>query len=339
MSQYFSQQHGRPAHSPDYLITIAGQSISPELDARLVALTLVDKRGFESDQLDITLSDHDGKLALPSRGAELQLAIGWKQSGLVDRGTYIVDEVEHSGAPDQLIIRARAADMRKDLPGKRSQSWHQVSVSDIISTVAARYLLEPRISAKLAGIIIEHIDQTDESDMHFLTRLGERYDADATIKAGNLLFIPKGKGETASGQTIPAVLLTRDVGDSHRYTITDRDAFSGVKAYWHNAATAERISVIIGSDENPKTLRGDFANEESALQEANAEWQRIRRAGATLNLELAEGRPNLYPETPVIASGWKPEIDNTPWVITEVTHTITDSAYTASVVMEVIEEA
>ncbi|MCK9506431.1 MAG: phage late control D family protein [Porticoccaceae bacterium] len=330
------QQQGRPAKAPGYRITLAGQRISPELGARLVSLSLVDKRGFDSDQLDITLADHDGRLALPSRGATLQLAIGWQGQGLVDRGTYIVDEIEHSGPPDQLIIRARAADMRNALPGKRTQSWHQLTLGDIVTTIAARHQVAPRITAKLASTAISHIDQTDESDLHFLTRLAERFDADATIKAGHLLFLPRGKGTTAGGVAIPPVTLSRGDGDKHRYILTERDAFSGVIAHYHHIATGQREQVLVGSADNPKTLRGNFADEINALEEANAEWRRIRRAGASLHLDLAEGRADLYPETPIQARGWKADIDSTPWVATEVAHALSDSGYTCAVECEVM---
>lgn len=334
MRRHNRQQKGRPAREPDYRITVPGRVLSPGADARLINLSLIDRRGFDSDQLDITLSDHDGRLALPPRGAEIGVAIGWRDTGLVDRGTFIVDEIEHSGPPDQLTIRARAADMRAGLPAKRSQSWHELTVSDIIATIAARHSLEPRVSDDLAEVLVEHIDQTDESDLHFLTRLAERYDADATIKAGNLLFLPRGEGVTAGGTAIPAATLTRQDGDRHRYTVTDRNSFSGVIAWWHDPDTAERWSVLVGEDKNPKSLRGNHANEQDALAEAQAEWQRIRRAGSALSLTLAEGRPELYPETPVIARGWKPDIDQSEWVIAEVVHSISEGGYTCSVLCE-----
>ncbi|KAB8065723.1 phage tail protein I [Janthinobacterium violaceinigrum] len=43
---------------------------------RLINLTLTLCRGDESDQLDISLDDSDGKLALPPRGAQIALALG-----------------------------------------------------------------------------------------------------------------------------------------------------------------------------------------------------------------------------------------------------------------------
>lgn len=334
MRRHNRQQQGRPTHQPDYRITLAGRTISPELNARLVSMTLVDRRGFDSDQLDITLADHDGRLALPSRGAELTVAIGWRHTGLIDRGKFIVDEVEHSGPPDQLTIRARAADMREGLPVKRSQSWHEITLQDLIATIAARHELEPLVNAELADTWVEHLDQTDESDLNLLTRLGERYDADATIKSGRLLFLPRGGGVTAGGTAIPPVILTRQAGDRHRYTVTDRNSFSGVIAWWHDPDTAERWPVLVGSDENPKSLRGNHATEQEALAEAQAEWRRVRRAGSALTLSLAEGRADLYPETPVIARGWKPEIDATEWVAVEVVHTLSEGGYTGSVLCE-----
>ncbi|MCL7930450.1 phage late control D family protein [Halomonas llamarensis] len=330
------QQQGRPARAPGYRLNIGGQLITPELNDRLMRLRLTDRRGIDADQLDITLSDHDGRLELPRRGVKLTLAIGWQEEGLVERGIFIVDEVEHSGAPDTLTIRARSADMRQQLPGKRSQDWHELTLGDIISAVAGRNDLEPAIGETLRGIYLDHIDQTDESDLHFLTRLADKYDAIATIKAGHLLFIPAGQGNTASGQPIAPVTLYRHQGDSHRYIETDREAFTGVRAYWHDPDAAERREVITGSEENPKSLRHTYATEDDATDAAKSEWQRIQRGRAECSLTLAEGRPDLYPETPTTLSGFKAVIDATPWVIVEVSHELSDSAYTSGVQMEIL---
>ncbi|SDK67462.1 contractile injection system protein, VgrG/Pvc8 family [Billgrantia gudaonensis] len=325
---------GRPARTPDYRLTLAGQRISPQLGARLQRLRLTDRRGLEADQLDLTLEDHDGRLALPPRGAELHLAMGWKGEPLVDRGTYIVDEVEHSGAPDVLTIRARSADMRQGLPGKRTQSWDDIALGDIIATIAERHDLEPKTGQHLQGIYLEHIDQTEESDLHFLTRLAERYDAIATVKAGRLLFIPEGTGTTAGGTEIPPIRLTRQAGDRHRYSVTDRDAYTGVVAEWHDPDAAEPREVIAGSAGEPKRLRPTYATEADALAAAESEWQRLQRGGAAFTLDLAEGRPELNPETPVTLAGWKREIDATAWLITEIGHELSDSALTSSLQME-----
>lgn len=325
----------QPARQPDYLITGAGLAISPALDARLQRLRLIDRRGLEADQLEITLEDHDGRLAIPHKGAELRLSLGWVGQGRVDRGTFIVDEVEHSGTPDTLTVRGRSADLRESNPTKRCHSWHNAALGDIVSELAGRLGLTPRVADELAGIAIEHIDQTDESDLHFLTRLAERYDALCTAKAGHLLFMPNGRGVTAGGAAIPTLTLQRDVGDQHRYIAADRDAWTGVIAYWADLDTAERRDVTVGSTGNAKYLRPTFEDEAHAREAAQAEWQRIQRGLAEMTLHLAEGRADLYPETPVRLRGFKTPIDATPWIVTEVTHTMDDTGYTAQLQMEV----
>ena len=95
--------------SPVFRITVDGESIAHKISPRLISLELTDNRGLEADQLSITLSDHDGLLAMPAKGASLRLWLGWSDTGLVDKGSYILDEIEHSGAPDTLSLRARSA--------------------------------------------------------------------------------------------------------------------------------------------------------------------------------------------------------------------------------------
>ncbi|MBX9474127.1 phage late control D family protein, partial [Yersinia enterocolitica] len=97
-------------NAPDYAISVDGIDKSGGIKKRLMSLTLTDNRGFEADQLDIELDDSDGQLVLPRRGAKIAVALGWQGAALIDKGIFTVDEIEHSGAPDKLTIRARSAD-------------------------------------------------------------------------------------------------------------------------------------------------------------------------------------------------------------------------------------
>lgn len=45
--------------------------------------------------------------------------------------------------------------------------------------------LEPSINSPLSNTLICRIDQTDESDLHFLTRLGKEHDAIAKLTNRN----------------------------------------------------------------------------------------------------------------------------------------------------------
>ncbi|WP_322974130.1 contractile injection system protein, VgrG/Pvc8 family [Larsenimonas rhizosphaerae] len=240
---------------------------------------------------------------------------------------FIVDEIEHSGSPDRLTIRARAADMRHLLPGKRSQSWHDITLGDIGDTIARRHQLTPVIGKTLHGIRIGHIDQTDESDLNFLTRLGQRYDAISAVKSERMLFTLTGEALTASGTALPGVTLTRRDGDQHRFSQTDRDSFTGVRVFWNDKAGSKRQTAIAGEGEKFKDLRATYASEADALEPAKAELRRIQRGKATFELTLAQGRADLTPETPVMLSGWKPQIDGTGWLVTEVVDSLSEPGY------------
>lgn len=240
----------QPHPKPIYQITVDGQDISPQIRARLIDLTLTDNRGFEADQLDIRLDDTDGKLDLPSRGAVVRVWLGFEASGLVDKGTYTVDEIEHSGAPDVLSIRSRSADLRGGLTQQRERSWHDVPLGDIIRTIADENELEPVISPRLDGVPIEHIDQTNETAVNLLTRLAKQFDALATIKDGRLLFISAAAGSSLSGKALPTIEITRQSGDQHRFALADRDTYNGVKATYNDINLGIKGEVIWGKVED-----------------------------------------------------------------------------------------
>ena len=348
------QQHKRPV----WRLTINGVDLADKLTTRLISLTLTDNRGFEADQLDLVLNDADGKLDIPTRGVEISLSLGWADSGLIQKGLYRVDEVEHSGAPDQLTLRARSADLRTGLAAQHERSWHDTTLRDIVEEIAMACDLDPRIDAALADLPIAHIDQTNESDANLLTRLAKDHDAIATVKAGTLLFTRAGIATTVGGKSVPAVTITRSDGDQHRFSVADRDTYIGVRAQYHNLSTGLKGEVLITQDnidddgqkvtraqsldkrvdhsaDNIKTLRHTYATESTAARAARAEYRRLQRGLATFALTLAHGRPELYPETPCRVSGWKPSIDGTQWLIARVTHRLGDGGLTTGIELEV----
>lgn len=302
---------------------------------RLLDLQLIECRNEEADQLAVTIHDHDGRMALPARGGMLEVAIGWLHAGIVDKGVFRVDEVEHSGAPDVITIKARSATLTKAMRIRKQRSWHDVTLGAVVGSLAGEHGLQASVHPSLAAIPIPHMDQSDESDVHMLTRLSQRFDAVATVKADTLLFAPIGSGTTGSGLALPRVSIQRAEGDQHRYCVADRDAYSGVRAYWTDKPGKARKSVLVGNDENAKVLRETYATEAIARQFADAERRRLQRGVATLSHTLALGRADLYPEQRVTVSGFKPEIDGTEWLIVKTVHTITGSAgFTTQIEME-----
>lgn len=311
---------------PDFRVTLEGQDLTDRMRPRLISLRLSEKRGGEADQLDIVLDDSDGRLAIPPEGAVLTVQLGWKRGsevsvGLVDKGRFIVDEVEHSGPPDTVTIRARAADFTSAIATRREKSWHDTTLGAIVRDIAGRHRLTPRCADALGSIAVKALSQSRESDIALLRRLGREHDAVATIKGGALIFAPVGHGATASGQPLPSVVIRRGDGDRHTFRIEKREAAGKITASWHDRKGAAKKTVTMGSGDGPeRKLARVYPSEEAARNAAAAEAKRTKRAPRKLDLTLALGRADLYPEQKVIGRGFKAEIDGTDWLLAEVEH-------------------
>ena len=83
-------------------------------------------------------------------------------------------------------------------------------LGDLIKTIGREYGLDARVAEELAKIILPHVDQTDESDLHLLTRLGERYDAAARPANGRLVFARRGAAMSATSGAVTAVRIARE---------------------------------------------------------------------------------------------------------------------------------
>lgn len=322
--------------APTYRLVVAGKDITPKLSARLESLSLTEGRENQADQLDLVLLDHDGQVIIPSKEAEIELYIGWEGQPLIDKGSFVVDEVEHSGAPDKLTIRARAADMGGVIRTRQEKSWHSTTLGNVLAEIAKRNSLTHKVDQALAAIKVAHLDQTNESDMHFITRLARKHDAVATVKKKHLLFMPINGTQNSKGEKLATVHITRQDGDGHRWASSARDAFDGVKAYWSDSVNGKRKTVVAGKKTgNVKSLKETYASEKDALDAARAERQRLERGMATFELALAMGRPEITAQSPIKVSGWKEDIDGDDWLVKEVTHTLNDgSGWTTKAQME-----
>lgn len=368
----FDQISGKNARhlTPQAELTIDGRRFGTQAMSRIISISLTDKRGFEADELTIELDDHDGSLAIPKTGSKITLKLGYQETGIVEKGEYIVSEFTASGSPDRLSITARAADLAESLAEQVEKSWHKQTLYQIIEAIAKKHKYEYIISKDYQNTKIEHIDQTNESDASFMSRLAEQYDAIATVKNGKLLFIPAGESQTASGQPIPPTIITRASGDSHSFTYSSTNSYQAVRAYYTDKKTGQKKEVIVNKDnaypnkkttqqtktvkgktfkakkkENDnkkvntdgqkiKTLRHLYATENGAWAGARSAYKKLKRGTAQFSITLAVGRPDLYPETPAIVKGFKPEIDAEAWLITEVSHKIDSGGYTASIQFE-----
>ena len=325
-----------------FKLTIEGIDRTTTVQNRLIDLSMTDKRGLEADELSLTLSDHDGALPLPTKGNSIQLWLAAPDGQLVNMGSYVIDEAEHSGSPDQMTIKAKSADMKGTLKVKRSESHHRTLMGELAKKYAERHQLKLSISDEVAAIEISHLDQTRESDMKVLSRLAREHDLVATVKQGRLTVIKAAQGKSASGQALPSITITRASGDQHRYSRADRDTdYETAAASYHDPKTGKTETVHVDqqgktqpSSDKPLVLSKPAASAEQAKTRATAKAQQVKRQVATFELTLATGRPDIKPETPIRVQGFRPYIDQHNWTTEEVTHRLSSSGYQTAIKLE-----
>lgn len=222
----------------------------------------------------------------------------------------------------------------------------------------------------LKTVAVPHIDQSQESNAVFLSRLADRNGAAVSVKAGKLLFLKAESGKTASGKPIPQMTLERGECNRHQFAIADREAYTGVtakllptkdpkpqkqkvklkrkpkekhlRALQHPKATKAQAKTKAKKEQ--EALEGEYmAGEADNVLElttiyatkAQAKWDRLQRGVAEFSISLAIGRADLFPETPIAVKGFKRVIDDQAWIISRVVHNLNGSGYTTGLELEV----
>lgn len=322
---------------PAYQITFDDKDITSKVSDRLISLTIRDQLGLKDDSLDLVIDDRYPHVTFPKLGSEIRVKIGYKETGLIDKGLFLVDEIVSSGKPDTLTITASAANfsgqqsknnLNHTLKSQRSRSWHGKTIGDIVKAIAKDNGYQSQISSYYAGITINHIDQTEESDINFLTRLADRYGATAKAANGLILFVEKGKGNSASGKQLPSIQLTIEDFISWYAPIAQRAVYKAVKAYWHNQQTAKRQAVVAGTGKPQKVISRTYPTEAEATEAAKAALRQSGRNSSKLNGVII-GRAEMAAEASIKVSGIRPEVDST-YTLIEVQHTISSAGYQVS---------
>lgn len=318
--------------TPAFRLLANGSDITSVIAPRYTSLRLTDEAGFQSDTLEVTLADNDpaNPVRKPPKGAELQLWLGYGLAAM-RMGLYVVDEVELSGWPGQMIIRARAAPMegskegKTDLQTQKTRDWPKgTKLQAMVQKIAKEHGLEAQVAKSLQGIVLPHQDQTEESDISFLIRVAKKYDAVVKPGGGKLAVIKRGESKTASGDDMPTVILFAT--DCTRWTENEsaREEDGTVVAFWHDKGAAKRQEVKVGSGDPVRKLRHNYPDKASAEKAAQAELDK-RSRGKNRFACTMPGDPTLAAEARLQLYGFHPDVA-TDWLITRVQHEVTPGA-------------
>lgn len=323
---------------PTYQIIADSKNITELVKDRLVELVVTDKAGVKADQCVITIDDRDQLIELPSKGAKLEISLGYVGQPLAKMGSYIVDTVEVENAPRLLTITATSADMGGTLKAPKERSFHGIPLLDLVKTVATENKLDWSVAPELAGRMIEHVDQT-ESDMQLLTRICSNMGAVCKVADGKIIIAGHAKAETTGGKTgekkkLPLVTIN-GAEIRWRATLADRNKYKTVKAFWHDKAKGERVEIMVGAGAPELTLKQTYPTEKEAEDAASSKLSGLNRSTGTISIQNAVGDTSAAAEREADLIGFRAGVDGKGWIITSVVHRLrASSGYTISIEAE-----
>lgn len=339
--------NGVEEYRPEFSVTAEGKDISKALRQCLQELTLTDNGGAtgKADELQITLLSET--LPLPSKGARLQLGLGFN-GNLVDKGWFVVSGVSSSGPPRKVVIYATAAPMNAqkqsgNVQNQKTRSWDNLTLGDIVKTVATDNGLIPKIADKLAAIAVPHLDQVSESDANLLTRLARSHNAVSKPSGGYWLFLEQGAALTASGKTLADVtIVPREVSnwtysEGQRGSTTGKAATGGKEKkgkigvnYYDEATGQTKVTQTEheGPDlENPYTQ----PHKTQADQQASAKKTQANRNERRMSI-TAPCRPAHLPltaEARVVTQGFG-EREDRSWLIESMVYSLSAMGFSVA---------
>lgn len=296
---------------PVFRIVADGKDISAVINDRLLLLRTTDKPGMESDDFELHIDDRDGAVTLPARGAAIEIHLGYAGQTLTRLGRYTVDEVELSGPPDSVIIRGKASDMRGSGKTTRSGSWENVALQRIVGDIAARNGWQ---SACPVLTKVLRVDQFNESDFNFITRLAKQYDCTAKIGDGTLLVLPRQGGQSASGRALGVVSLRRADVTRWQFRLADKATYQAVQTRHQDPRSGQLKVVDLVNEDAPQgmapvhTDRHLYPDQASAQQAAKARLAALNRSTANVRLDMP-GRTDVFTERTVDLKGFKSGLD------------------------------
>ncbi|GHV45283.1 hypothetical protein FACS1894204_03990 [Synergistales bacterium] len=275
------------ARRTEILLTYEGADISRDLARYLVSFSYTDNASDKADDLSLTLEDREGNWRgpwFPSKGALLNATIithdweGVNETQSLPCGAFEIDEIECSGPPTQVQIKAVSTLISKSMrQEQKTKGWENVKLSTVAGDMAKNNGLKLFWDSP-NDPLFERRDQVEMSDLAFLQKLCSDSGIGIKVADGQLVCYDKEKYEAK------AAVASLSFGDKnikhYQFRSKTRGTYKGARVQYHNAVKDENFEVYksvdtegVGEDlvinQKVDSLADAEALAEKKLQEAN----------------------------------------------------------------------
>ena len=172
------------ARSAEVVLFYEGVNISKDIAPYLISFTYTDNARDKADDISLTLEDRELLWLndwFPTKGDKIKASIvihEWDAPNTTQSlpcGVFEVDEIECSGAPNQVVIKAVSTLVTKPMrQEKHTKAWENIKLSTIAADMANKNSLQLFWDSS-NDPLFERRDQVEKSDLNFLSELCADY--------------------------------------------------------------------------------------------------------------------------------------------------------------------
>jgi hypothetical protein len=250
------------------LLTYGNRDISADLAPYLLDFSYTDYASGKADDLQISLEDRAGLWRsswMPEKGATLVASLlvqHWEREGQVQKlplGKFEVDEIESSGPPDTVKIKALSVPVSSSLVGEdKTRAWEKTRLSVIAKDIAGGAGLKLLYDADY-NPEYDRIEQTEESDLAFLLRLCE--DAGLALKVTNKQVVVFDESKYEKMAPITTIVRGKSSVISYSAISATREVYSAARVEYKGGHGKESIRYTYTPPNRPKTGKTLVINE------------------------------------------------------------------------------
>lgn len=293
------------ARRVDLSVNIGGHDATSFLRPYVTSFSYTDNATGKADEIQLELQNRDRKWTTdwwPPKGTPIVAGLvchDWfapDEDVHLQCGQFTVDEVEYSGPPDKLTIKAVTAALTTGLRDTtRTKAWENYSLQGVAEDIAAENGLELQYFAEAGEF--KRVDQREESDLSFLHRLAEANGANLKVHDGKLILFSGKEGDAQEGLlTIPR---SGSVLSPSQYSFKEKSEGTGYSECEVTYADPEQRELYTGvstaetaGGEKRLAVQQRVESASEAIRLSNAALRKANKDEVTGSLELI-GHPSI----------------------------------------------
>lgn len=289
-----------------------GINITKDIEKDLISFSYVDIASGAADTISLMIQDRDKKWLsswAPDKGDTIQVKIwteNWREegdNGILNCGTFIVDQPKYSGRPITLSLDAISMPNNNDFTTtEKSRTWDNATLEEIGRTISGNAGLDLVFDSAI-NPTIQFLEQSETSDKSFLSDLCGKYGVVMKLYSKKIILFDEALYESKD------TVMDIDESDMENWDLTPSltgTGYDGVSINYFDPETEKQHSykyIIPGRSEDKILKLNDLVYSlAEAKIKAKGELRKTNKSETKLSITIA-GKTNLISANTINITG------------------------------------